>query len=103
MAIHSRPISSQEGTNRVTTISANWAPEATPGLWGRQGVAQHLLQQGTGKAEGGTGQQADGEARQPAEMDHRLAGILQLRREQGLPPGRRPVAGGPDLGRPARR
>ena len=39
---------------------------------------QHLLHQGTGEPEGGTGQQTDGKARQPAEMDHRLAGIVQL-------------------------
>ncbi|MNV29400.1 hypothetical protein D3C71_1206240 [compost metagenome] len=34
MAIHSRPISSKEGANRVTIISASWAPEATPSVVG---------------------------------------------------------------------
>ncbi|MNZ54238.1 hypothetical protein D3C78_721360 [compost metagenome] len=34
MAIHSLPISSQEGANRVTIISASWAPEATPSVVG---------------------------------------------------------------------
>ncbi|MNF55413.1 hypothetical protein D3C84_368710 [compost metagenome] len=34
MAIHSRPISNQLGANRVTIISASWAPEATPRVVG---------------------------------------------------------------------
>ncbi len=34
MAIHSRPNSSQEGANKVTIISASWAPEATPRVVG---------------------------------------------------------------------
>ena len=80
-----QPGGGEQGHHHQRQLGARGHPQGG----GRgQGIAQHLLHQGTGKPEGGTGQQADGKARQPAEMDYRLAGIVQLGGEQGLPPER---------------
>ena len=71
-----RPISSQEGAAGFTIISARLAP---PGVWWWARPGDYAAaDQGTGEAEGGTGPADKWYRRQLAEMDHRLAGIVQL-------------------------
>ncbi len=70
-----QPGGSKQGHHHQRQLGAGGYPQGG----GRgQRVAQHLLHQGAGQPEGGAGQQADGKARQPAEVDYRLAGIGQI-------------------------